>query len=213
MGGILQADDYVPPVASSSNANNNKTKDIKNNKTNENASPHENGNHNGNGYGTKDYFAEPKVPEPPRHRALSLNEHRRLFANKPFGPDRPTDFHNGKEPYYKLGRVAVLPEYRGDNAGKRLWDIATQWLQENPTYFNPSVRELGSDVMKVTNVNDIPKWNGLVCIHAQEALIRVYESWGFQVDNTFGKFYQDGIPHVGMWTRLPIDARATEPRI
>lgn len=148
---------------------------------------------------------------PPRHRALSLVDHRRMSAAMPFGLDRPTDFHDGKEPYVKLGRVAVVPEFRGHRVADRLWAVAKKWLQENPTYFNPSVKELGMDLMKVGSADDIPKWNGLICVHAQEAVVKIYERWGFKVDKGMGKFYEEGIPHVGMFQRLEI--KGTDPKV
>lgn len=149
--------------------------------------------------------------EPPRHRALSLVDQRRLSAPMPFGVDRRTDFHDGKEPYVKLGRVAVLPDFRGHQVAVQLWNVAKKWLQENPTYFNPSVKELGMDLMKVGNADDIPKWNGLVCVHAQELVAKVYERWGFKIDKGMGKFYEEGIPHVGMFQRLEV--KGTDPKI
>lgn len=149
--------------------------------------------------------------EPLRHRALSLVDQRRLSAPLPFGADRQTDFHDGKEPYVKLGRVAVLPDFRGHQVALQLWTVAKKWLQEHPTYFNPSVKELGMDLMQVGNAGDIPKWNGLVCIHSQEHVAKIYERWGFKVDKGMGKFYEEGIPHVGMFQRLEV--KGTDPKI
>ncbi|KAI0432846.1 hypothetical protein F5Y09DRAFT_119403 [Xylaria sp. FL1042] len=149
--------------------------------------------------------------EPHSHRALSIADERRMSDPFPFGVDRPTDFHDGKEPYVKLGRMAVVPEFRGHQVAVQLWNAAKKWLQENPTYFNPSVKELGMDTMKVGSANNIPKWNGLVCVHAQESATKVYEHWGFKVDKGMGRFYEEGIPHVGMFQRIKI--KATDPQI
>ncbi|KAI1275737.1 hypothetical protein F5Y07DRAFT_163800 [Xylaria sp. FL0933] len=150
--------------------------------------------------------------EPQRYGgAFSIVDERRLSDPFPFGVDRPTDFHDGKEPYVKLGRMAVVPEFRGHQIAVQLWNAARKWLQENPTYFNPSVKELGMDTMKAGSADEIPKWNGLVCVHAQEAVTKVYERWGFKVDRAMGRFYEEGIPHVGMFQRLEI--KATDPRI
>ncbi|KAK5631235.1 hypothetical protein RRF57_006949 [Xylaria bambusicola] len=145
------------------------------------------------------------------HRAFSLADQRRLSDPFPFGADRQTEFHNGKEPYVKLGRIAVLPEFRGHQIAVQLWNAAKRWLQENPTYFNPSVKELGMDTMQVDQAGDIPKWNGLVCVHAQEAVTKVYERWGFKIDRGMGRFYEEGIPHIGMFQRLEV--KSTVPTI
>jgi hypothetical protein len=139
--------------------------------------------------------------------AQALNtviERRRTWAMA-FKPDRKTDFHDGKEPYVKLDRVAVMPEFRHHRQiPVELWNAAKKWLHENPTAFDPSIKELGMDLMKVASTYDIPKWNGLVCLHAQESLVDVYERWGFRVDKGMGTWYEDGIPHVGMFQRLKV---------
>ncbi|KAI0441507.1 acetyltransferase [Xylaria telfairii] len=160
------------------------------------------GAQNGNGIGAAAAAAS-------RRRALSLVDERRMSAPLPFGHDRQTDFHNGKEPYVKLGRLAVVPEFRGHRVAEQLWSAAKLWLETNPTYFNPSVKELGMDVMKVDNIRDVPEWNGLVCVHSQVAVVKVYERWGFQVDKAMGKFFEENVPHVGMWNRLKL--KASEP--
>ncbi|KAI8630997.1 acetyltransferase [Xylariaceae sp. FL1651] len=147
----------------------------------------------------------------PRSQPLSTVDERRQTSAMPFGADRATDFHDGKEPYVKLGRVAVVPEFRGHRISAQLWNAARKWLQENPTYFNPSVKELGMDRMKAGTTDDIPKWNGLVCTHAQEDVVKVYERWGFRVDKGMGKWFEEGIPHVGMYLRLEL--KSTDPKV
>ncbi|OTB04190.1 hypothetical protein M426DRAFT_59176 [Hypoxylon sp. CI-4A] len=122
----------------------------------------------------------------------------------PFGVDRPTKYHDGKEPYVKLGRVAVIPEFRGHHIGTQLWRVARRWLEDNPAFFNPSITELGMDQLKAGTPSDVPKWKGLVCCHAQERYLSVYKKWGFKVDEGMGKWYEEGILHVGMFQRLHI---------
>lgn len=151
------------------------------------------------------------APPPQRHRSFTAAEHRRLSDPFPFGRDRRTDFHNGKEAYVKLGRVAVLHEFRGHHIAAQLWHAAKTWLQEHPTYFNPSVTELGMDIMQINQARDIPKWDGLVCVHAREDVTNTYERWGFKVDKRMGRFYEEGVPHVGMFQRLKI--KDTIPRV
>ncbi|KAI1438604.1 hypothetical protein GGR50DRAFT_638810 [Xylaria sp. CBS 124048] len=127
--------------------------------------------------------------------------------NLSYGPDRATEFHDGREPYVKIGRVAVLPGFRGRRIAGQLWNAAREWLLEHPTHFNPSVREQGLDRVTVGNSLEVPKWNGLVCVHAQESVVRLYETWGFQVDKGMGRWYEEGIPHVGMFLRLEVDSQ------
>ncbi|KAI3327951.1 acetyltransferase [Xylariaceae sp. AK1471] len=143
--------------------------------------------------------------QPPRSQALSTVVERRRTWAMAFKPDRKTDFHDGKEPYVKLERVAVVPEFRHHHRiPVELWDAAKNWLQENPTSFDPSIRELGMNLTMGASTYDIPRWNGLVCLHAQEHLVEVYERWGFRVDKGMGRWYEEGIPHVGMFQRLKV---------
>ncbi|KAI0451803.1 hypothetical protein F5B21DRAFT_485652 [Xylaria acuta] len=196
VNGVLQPAEDVLDAASSSKPSHNGSQNGSG-KTKE-SSP-SNGNGNGNCTAAA---AAPPPPPSRRRRAMTLVDQRRMSAPMPFGTDRETDYHNGKEPYLKLGRVAVVPEYRDHRVADQLWDAAKQWLERHPTYFNPSIKELGMDVMKVNNTRDVPEWHGLVCVHAQEAAVNAYERWGFRVDKGMGKFYVENIPHVGMWERL-----------
>lgn len=55
------------------------------------------------------------------------------------GVDRATTFHDGREPYVKVGRLAVLSQYRGRGLAGQLWRATRQWLEENPGYFERDV--------------------------------------------------------------------------
>lgn len=56
--------------------------------------------------------------------------------------DRATTFHDGREPYVKIGRLAVLSQYRGRGLAGQLWRAAREWLEENPGYFERDVSSL-----------------------------------------------------------------------
>ncbi|KAI1136562.1 hypothetical protein F5Y05DRAFT_390176 [Hypoxylon sp. FL0543] len=146
-----------------------------------------------------------------RSRTLTSVDEERQASALPYGVDRPTTYHDGKEPYVKLGRMAVIPMFRGHHIAGQLWRAAKKWLEDNPTFFNPSITELGMDQIKAGTPSDIPNWNGLVCCHAQEKVVKFYEKLGFKVDEGMGKWYEEGIPHVGMFQRLHI--KSTGPRV
>ncbi|KAK6208298.1 ribosomal protein S5 [Pestalotiopsis sp. IQ-011] len=149
---------------------------------------------------------------------LDAKQMARRTSSLPYGHDAPTSLHDGQEPYMKLGRLAVLKPYRKMNVGAQLWAAARQYLIEHPDYYNPSVTKLGLDALDAHGVNDIPRWKGLVCVHAQDGVKDVWARWGFQVDDLMGEWWEEGIRHVGMFQRLPlpprqiqIDARGPPP--
>ncbi|KAL1888973.1 hypothetical protein Sste5346_009241 [Sporothrix stenoceras] len=116
------------------------------------------------------------------------------------GPDRATSMHDGKEPYVKLGRIAVLSSFRGFRLGQYLVQTALDWIQENPTYFDKI------DPMAVAATAST-KFNGLVCLHAQVQALGFYEKLGFEVDEGMGTWWEEGIPHVGMFRRLDLSKK------
>jgi predicted GNAT family N-acyltransferase len=123
----------------------------------------------------------------------------------PYVIDRATTYHDGVEPYIKLGRIAVVKEFRGAGIAKILANAAITWAQQNPTFFNPSVAEMGMEKLGATRTDEIPVWKGLVCVHAQEAVEKAWAKWGFKTDEGMGKWGEEGIMHVGMFQRLNIE--------
>ena len=121
--------------------------------------------------------------------------------------DRPTTFHDGKESYVKLGRLAVQKEFRGHGIAGLLVTTVLEWLKENPAYFDPSITEIGLEQMGAARETEIPSWGGLVCVHAQEQAKGAWERWGFKVDEGMGRWWEEGIPHVGMFQRLQIGVK------
>ncbi|KJR81269.1 uncharacterized protein SPSK_01241 [Sporothrix schenckii 1099-18] len=117
------------------------------------------------------------------------------------GPDRATSLHDGKEPYVKLGRIAVLSSFRGFHLGQYLVQTALDWIQENPTYFDKV------DPMAAAATTET-KFNGLVCLHAQVHALGFYQRLGFVVDEGMGTWWEEGIPHVGMFRRLELSKKA-----
>ncbi|PTB75894.1 hypothetical protein M440DRAFT_1334193 [Trichoderma longibrachiatum ATCC 18648] len=128
-------------------------------------------------------------------------------SSRPFVKDRPTTFHDGKEPYIKLGRLAVIKNYRGLSFAGQLVRSALEWIKKNPSFFDPSIRELGLEQLGSPTEAEAPQWKGLVCVHAQEQVAKAWAKWGFEIDEGMGKWYEEGIPHVGMFLRLNISEK------
>ncbi|KAL2260842.1 hypothetical protein VTK26DRAFT_5042 [Humicola hyalothermophila] len=117
----------------------------------------------------------------------------------PFPADRPTTFHDGTEPYIKLGRLAVIPAFRGRGIAGQLIRAALSWIAERPSYFDPN-----PETPRVDQSGTPPRWQGLVCVHAQEDAVKVWAKSGFVVDEGMGRWMEEGIPHVGMFLRVPL---------
>ena len=126
----------------------------------------------------------------------------------PYIVDRATTFHDGKEPYIKLGRIAVLKEFRGSGIAKLLANAPLVWAMQNPTFFNPSIASMGMEKMGASSLDEIPVWKGLICVHAQEQVAEAWAKWGFELDEGMGTWVEEGINHVGMFRRLNIDKQA-----
>ncbi|TDZ32815.1 hypothetical protein C8035_v011076 [Colletotrichum spinosum] len=139
--------------------------------------------------------------------AEHVGEEPRVQPLKPVTPpDRATDLHNGKEPYVKLGRLAVLKGFRGNRIATLLIQTAMKWLKENPRYFNPSIREEGLENLGAKMPGEVPKWGGLVCVHAQKSVVELWKEFGFQVDEGMGTWWEEGIEHRGMFLRLDVNS-------
>jgi hypothetical protein len=57
----------------------------------------------------------------------------------PYITDRPTKFHDGKELYINLRRIAVLKRFRGDKVVRMLADAKLCWARESLAFFNLSI--------------------------------------------------------------------------
>jgi predicted GNAT family N-acyltransferase len=123
----------------------------------------------------------------------------------PYIADRATTFHDGKELYIKLGRLAVIREFRGSGLAKMLVSAAMTWIQQNPTFFNPSIKNEGLEKFAALGLDEIPVWKGLICVHAQEQVAKTWAAWGFKLDEGMGRWEEEGIQHVGMFQRLSLE--------
>ncbi|KAF7945889.1 uncharacterized protein EAE97_004927 [Botrytis byssoidea] len=82
--------------------------------------------------------------------------------------------HDGVEPYVRLGRLAVLKEYRGRGYADLLIQAALKWAGENPRFSEEALSE--------EEKGTVPEWKGLVCLYARDVAVRTWERNGFVVD-------------------------------
>jgi len=151
-------------------------------------------------------FPHPPHPEPGSSFAAdALEMSPDPSKPPPYIVDRVTTYHDGNEPYIKLGRIAVVEEFRGCGIANLLVSTAITWAQQNPTYFNPSVKSIGREQMGAVSTKEIPVWKGLMCVHAQEQVARAWAKWGFKIDEGMGTWDEEGIKHVGMFQRLKLE--------
>ena len=136
--------------------------------------------------------------------------------------DPPLEDHQHKqpaEPYIKLGRLAVLAPYRSLGLAKLLINAALDYATANPdlVYRPPSPTALEMAQILGNNKEREITWQGLVMIHAQANLQAMWEKHGFheELRNEDGDveieaephWVEEGIEHVGMWKRLPVEKR------
>ena len=141
------------------------------------------------------HLPHPEVGETFRAQPLDTGDDKVERNPPPFITDRQTDFHDGSEPYLKLGRLAVVRHCRKRKVGRTLVQTALNWLCVNANLFNPPFLEMPDTETC---------WRGLVCVHAQLDAKEFWVEQGFTVDNTMGLWYEEEVAHVGMWLRLGI---------
>lgn len=120
------------------------------------------------------------------------------------------------EPYVKLGRLAVLAPYRKMGLAGLLLNAVFDFAKQNPEaiYKGPSATAISkAQITGFGKEQNLP-WYGLVMIHAQANLQRMWEKQGFneELKNEKGEivipaephWIEEGIEHVGMWKRLEV---------
>lgn len=116
--------------------------------------------------------------------------------------DRATTLHDGREPYLKLGRMAVIKSHEGQGIARALVEAATAWATKEgvQTFSKPGAKdEQGKEVPA-----EMTRWNGLLCVHAQQSVIGFWQKTGFVIDEEMGTWTEAGIKHVGMFRKLAV---------
>lgn len=110
-------------------------------------------------------------------------------------PTTALGYDTKHEPYIKLTRVAVVKRFRGRGLARRLVDTALEWARQHATEIDEAS----------TRRQDLRPWKGLVLVHAQVAVEKMYEKMGFVTDELLGRWDEEGIEHLGMWRRIEVD--------
>jgi GNAT superfamily N-acetyltransferase len=115
--------------------------------------------------------------------------------------DRKTKYHDGIEPYLKVGRMCVIPGWRGKGVMTELLRVGYEWLRANQGWATTS--KVGGEVDG--REKGIGWWKGLICAHADGGAQRAWEREGFVVDEEMGNWWIMGIKHVCMWKRIDLE--------
>lgn len=117
-------------------------------------------------------------------------------------PSQPTTTSSGeKEAYIKLGRLSVIKEFRKAGISKLLIETALAYARDNPYEVGPHVDPASMEAMKKGMALS---FRGLVYVHAQVGVQKVWKRYGFERDEAMGAWDEEGIEHVGMWKRLDV---------
>ena len=101
------------------------------------------------------------------------------------------------EPFIKLGRLAVLKPYRRLGLSKLLINAALNWAKEHAADIVPPKSPAEIEAARLEGKADELPWQGLVLVHAQTQMKRLWENAGFTLDEKMGTWIEEGIEHVG----------------
>lgn len=167
--------------------------------------------------GTIRLVPPPHPPHPAPGSRHAIDDREAAAAAAP--RDRPTAKHDGREPYVKLGRLAVLPAYRGLGLARLLINAALEWAARSAAAILPPPDPAAAEAAReharaegrgADDVAALESWRGLALVHAQRpAADRLWARFGFELDEGMGAWWEEGIEHVGMWRRIAVreDAR------
>lgn len=110
---------------------------------------------------------------------------------------------DAKEAYVKLGRLAVIKEFRKAGISKLLIETALSFARNHPYEVGPQLDPASMEALKKgLGIS----FKGLVLVHSQAApgVQKVWRKYGFELDESMGTWDEEGIEHVAMWKRLDV---------
>ncbi|OCK74241.1 hypothetical protein K432DRAFT_386935 [Lepidopterella palustris CBS 459.81] len=128
-------------------------------------------------------------------------------------PSSPTHAHP-TEPYLKLGRLATLSAYRKLGLSRLLINAALEWASSHPQYIGRQLSPATMEAAKLLGRVEGEQWKGLTMVHAQTSVEGLWARFGFREELVRedgsvevageGRWWEEGIEHLGMWRRLKI---------
>lgn len=153
------------------------------------------------------------VLPPHDHEVAGHNE--RPNMNGPESGQDPSAvgcLRRASEPYVRMSRLAVLKPYRKMGLSSLLVNAALEHVANHPDEVMPPMSPTATEHRRMEtgqspSSDDQGEWDGLVLVHAQGAIEKLWSAWGFVRDHTMGEWDEEGIMHVGMWRRLTVVRR------
>lgn len=128
-------------------------------------------------------------------------------------PSKELESAHPAEPYVKLGRLATLKPYRSMGLAGLLINAVSEFAKQNPdTIYKPASPTATERAQITEHGREQLAWEGLIMIHAQANLRKMWEKHGFSEElmNDKGEveiraeshWVEEGIEHIGMWKRI-----------
>lgn len=118
------------------------------------------------------------------------------------------------EPYIKLGRLATSPPFRGLGLSKLLINAALEWAANHPKEILAPLGAADREAARLAEEKvagdegqwkgEEEGWRGLVLVHSQTVIEKVWAKIGFVKDEKLGVWWEEGIEHIGMWKKLEV---------
>lgn len=122
-------------------------------------------------------------------------------------PPHPDGPHgaDAKESYVQLGRLAVVRDFRKTGISALLINTALAFVRAQPYDLLPA-RDATQAVREETGRGTGADFAGLVLVHAQTGVQKVWARYGFERDEGMGTWMEEGMEHVGMWKRVDVSS-------
>lgn len=122
--------------------------------------------------------------------------------------DPPAPVPLPTEPFVKLGRLATLPAYRKLGLSRLLINAALEWAAANPTQVLRPPSPATLEAARLEGREEEEQWRGLAMVHAQVSVEGLWARFGFREEfegvPKEGRWWEEGIEHLGMWRRLRV---------